>query len=171
MLNFIAQAAKDCTIRAKDVVMNTSGAEIPVNPVFELSGSIIAMGMGHYRRVEDCPCNRYDELFFNGLLYFLYGVIGGTTVELLSIHTGSFQRFYFDTKDTGYQYTMDLLAIKSDSHDDIDYVQFGKNNANDSEMTNPEEPFGCDQVLIGILDQGCVIGQICTCTYYIYLCT
>ena len=31
---------------------------------------------------------------------------------------------------TGNQFTMDLLAIKPDAHNEIHYVQFGENNAN-----------------------------------------
>ena len=125
VLIFITQAARDCTIRAKDVMMNARGVQIPVNPVLEQKHNCTGHGL-LYCRVGH-PCNGgYHELFFNGLLY---GVVG-TSIQHLRTHMSSFKRFYFEMEFTGDRYTMDSLAIKPDAHDEIHYIPFSKNNIN-----------------------------------------
>ena len=71
VLTFIAQAARDCEIRAKDVMSVVNELLRPANPKLRLNGRIIAMGMAYYNRVGR-PCNGFHELFFNGLMYVLH---------------------------------------------------------------------------------------------------
>ena len=71
VLTVIAQMARDCEIRAKDVMSVVNESLRPAKPKLRLNGRIIAMGMAYYNRVGR-PCNGFHELFFNGLMYVLH---------------------------------------------------------------------------------------------------
>ena len=81
VLTFIAQAARDCEIRAKDVMSAVTEVNRPARLKLRLNGRIIAMGMAYYHRVGR-PCSGFHELFFNGLMYVLQGVVGSTISDL-----------------------------------------------------------------------------------------
>ena len=70
VLTLIAQAARDCEIRAKDVMYAVTWANRPVRPRLRINGRVIAMGMAYYCRVGH-PCSDFHELFFNGRMYVL----------------------------------------------------------------------------------------------------
>ena len=48
VLSFITTAARDCMIRAKDVMMNVNTEQQPANSVLELDRRVIALAMGYY---------------------------------------------------------------------------------------------------------------------------
>ena len=84
VLMFIGQAARDCEIRAKDVMAEVKEEfRLPNQPNLKLrlNGKIIAMGMSHYRGHGN-PCNGFHELFFNGLMFVLHGVVGDNLADL-----------------------------------------------------------------------------------------
>ena len=91
VLAFILQAARDCAIRAKDVMDAVTEVNHPPRPKLRINWSIIAMAMGYYPRVGQ-PCSGYHELFFNGLLYVLFGVVGNTNKDLFR-NTRFFENF------------------------------------------------------------------------------
>ena len=93
VLASISQAARDCVTREKTIMTSVTEVDQLVRPKLRLSGNIIAMGMGYYHRVRP-PCSGYQKLFFNRLLYVLYGVVGNT-IKDLTRNTGFFKSFYF----------------------------------------------------------------------------
>ena len=60
VLNFVTKAAKDCMIRAKDVMMNVSAEQRPTKPVLHLDRRVIAMGMGGVLRAGDTKYGKKD---------------------------------------------------------------------------------------------------------------
>ena len=81
VLAFVPQVARDCVIRAKDVIGAVSEELQFPNPKLRFSGKIIAMGMSHYRG-HGSSCNGFHELFFNGLMFVLQGVVGANLADL-----------------------------------------------------------------------------------------
>ena len=126
VLTFITQAARDCEIRAKDVMSVVNESLRPLNPKLRLSSRIIAMGMAYYCRVGR-PCNGFHELFFNRLMYVLQGVVG-TTLSDLEQNAQLFAGFQFQMQVTGNRYTLDPLSIEHIAGDDMSMLQFGKEN-------------------------------------------
>ena len=84
------------------------------------------MGMAYYRRVGR-PCNGFHELFFNGLMYVLQGVVG-TTLSDLEQNAELFAGFQFQMQVTGNRYTLDPLSIEHTAGDNMSMLQFGKEN-------------------------------------------
>ena len=94
-VSFIEKVAKDCVIRAKEMMMNVNEQYRSVVPhVLSLQGSIFTMAMAYYQSVG-CPCRGYHELFFNRILYILYRVIRRTTAKLENNAKVLFKSFYF----------------------------------------------------------------------------
>ena len=89
----IAQATRDCEIRAKDIVSVVNEAHRPARPKLRLNNQITVMGMAYYCRVGR-PSSGFLELFFNGLMYVLQGVVG-TTLSDLEQNTQFFAGFQF----------------------------------------------------------------------------
>ena len=73
------------------------------NLTLRISGKIIAMGMGYYRR-GGRPCNGFHELFFNGLMYVLQGVVSNT-LSNLEQNAEFFGGYQFQMQVTGDRYT------------------------------------------------------------------
>ena len=133
VLSIITQATSDCVIRAKHVTMNASEEQCPASkPVHQLDGKMIAMAMGYYCKVV-CPFNGYHELFYNGLLYILFGVVG-LNITTIANNVHLFKGFYYKTNVTGGLYALDMLMIDLDADDEMCLVKFGENNVNDSKM-------------------------------------
>ena len=84
------------------------------------------MGMAYYRRVR-CPCNGFHELFFNGLMYVLQGVVG-TTLSDLEQNAEFFAGFQFQMQVTGNRFTLDPLSIEHAAGAEMCMLQFGKEN-------------------------------------------
>ena len=58
----------------------------------------------------------YHELFYNGLLDVLYGVVG-LNVTTIANNVQLFKEFYYKTNVTGDPYALDTLMIDPDGAD------------------------------------------------------
>ena len=79
--------------------MNLSEELCPASkPVLQLDGKMITMAMGYYHKKTGHPCNRYHELFYNGLLYILYGVVGSNVTTIANNVQLLFQGILLESK-------------------------------------------------------------------------
>ena len=126
VLSFVTQAARDCAIRAKDVMGAVHGdLQIP-NPRLRISGKVIAMGMGHYRR-HGRPCNGFHELFFNGLVQVLHGTLGANFREL-ERNADLFAAGQFGVSARGGRYILDTMVIEYEAGMDMCRLEFDRND-------------------------------------------
>ena len=126
VLAFIPQAARDCVIRAKDVMGKVSEELQFPKTKLRLSGKIIAMGMSHYCG-HGSPCNGFHELFFNGLMFVLQGVVGTNLAELeqnVSLFVGG----EFGLLAKGGRYTLDTLCLEHKAGDEMCCLKFARGN-------------------------------------------
>ena len=118
---FVLQASKDCVVRAKRIATSAYHGNLEV--AFKLKGSIIAMAMDYYHRVGR-PCNGHHELFFNGLLYVLLGMVGCTTKEVMD-NMRLFKAFNIDGPKSARRYTRDPILIEPFAgEEDCEFVTF-----------------------------------------------
>ena len=126
VLAFIPQAARDCEIRAKDVMGNVKESLQLRDPKLRLSGKIIAMGTSHYRRIGH-PCNGFHELFFNGLMFVLQGIVGVDIAEL-ERNSEMFVTGLYQANVRGARYALDEVSIDHMAGDEMCRLRFSDGN-------------------------------------------
>ena len=125
---FVLSAARDCVIRATDVLRQIGIA--PKNPNIKFRGDVIAAGMIEYWQKGE-ECRGYHELFFNGLFLVLYGGLGdtaeGITESVKNYYDYHFGRAYIvEGKKTERFETLD---IELGYFDEISYAFFPNKRA------------------------------------------
>ena len=126
VLKFIPQAARDCSIRAKDVMEAVSDKLKFPNPKLRLNGKEIAMGMSHYRR-HGQPCNGFHELFFNGVMFVLQGIVGANFTEL-ERNVELFTVGQYEVIAKGGKYKLDTLLIERKAGEEMCRLAFDRSN-------------------------------------------
>ena len=96
------------------------------NPKLRLSGKIIAMGMNHYRKIGH-PCNGFHELFFNGLMFVLQGVVGANLAELEQ-NADLFVGDHYQMQAKGGRYKLDTLIVEHMAGDEMCLLKFDRGN-------------------------------------------
>ena len=126
VLKFIPQAARDCAIRAKDVMEAVSDKLKFPNPKLRLNGKEIAMGMSHYCR-HGSPCNGFHELFFNGVMFVLQGIVGANFAELKQ-NVDLFTAGQYEILAKGGKYKLDTLILEHKAVDEMCCLRFDRSN-------------------------------------------
>ena len=138
---FVLYAARDCAIRATDILRQEGIA--PSNPYLCFCGDIIAAGMAEYWQ-KGSKCQGYHELFFNGGLFVvLYGGLGNKAKGILnsvkSYCAYHFERPYIIDKEDLKEYN--IVCLEPGLIDEIGYATFpNKRSAQLTPAKNGKKP-------------------------------